>query len=403
MVLLRHLRKRLHQLVMPEVKALPPNELNLYSKSEMAVESEEILPFQEPLKGAYSHGLEEIYALQNIDPSTIKPIAIKEPVRQVEARQGSDRYTLPIDPQLDFDLEGEYRSSMDAFVVHESIRVLNLSMHAEKYLRQHGKRLLKDLIQGDWSLFSRGSGQGHIDEIQSKLVEYLGSRPLKNCRTVDFEALVRSLIPDEERPKHFLLLEKYQLGYLVALTPFENAEVRRYSQEQREICLQESLKLLREERGFQFCQSSLKQVADVFLKPWMRARQGVCRRFELMDRLEQVSDSPKALRFILQFLGDVYGEGHFPFHRGLVPVGDDVFCVDEETFSLFCQVEDRALSYFYKKDLAYPLPELISWLSREYALSWKGFSEGCVEKILRTSRLFHAVKNEKGQLIVRLA
>jgi len=417
MVLLKHLKKhiknQLNQLVMPEIEALSPSALELYSNSNQKNEHpsqnvahySETSSFQDTFKGVYSHGLEEIYTLQDVDVTKIKTFGVQTESQELESQDFNDRYILPKSPQLELSLADEFRSTIDSFILSEPIRVLNLSTHAEKYLKQHGKKVLKDLIDEDWAAFSisKGAGQGHIDEIISKLKEYIGGRTLKDCNTVDFEALIRSLISDDYRTKQYVLLDKYQLGYLITLFPSESVEVRRLSMEQRDSSIQESIKLFRSESGQKFCNLSLQKITDVFIKPWLRGRSGFCRRFELMDRLEQVSNNASAMHHVVKFLADVNSEGHFPFNKLLHVIDHDIFCVDEVSQSSFLRIENTAMTYFYKTNLTYRLEEIISWLSREYASCWKGFPDGYLEKVLRTSKRFYVTKNEKGHLLVHLA
>lgn len=413
MVLLKHIKKQLNQLVMPDIEALPPSALDLYSKASRNNEppspdefvDKEIPSFQETFKGAYSHGLEEIYALQDVDVTKIKTIGSQKAPKEQETKEVCSRYSLPPSQQFELGFEGEFCSTLDSFILYEPISVLNLSAHAEKYLRQHGKSVIGEIVDEDWTAFSmsKGAGQGHIDEIKEKLKQYIAGRPLKCCNTVDFEAFLRTLIPEVDGTKQYLLLERYDLCHLLTLTPSENVEVRRLSTKQRDGFVQESLKHFRTEEKRAFCHSSLQKITDVFIKPWLRGRLGFCRRFELLDRLEQVSESFAAMHQVIRFLSDVYCEGGFPFSQWLPVVDTDIFCVDDLVCNNYSRVENASMSYFYKTDITYNLPELLSWLSREHAVCWTGFPDGFLEKVLRTSKHFHVTKNDKGSLIVRLA
>lgn len=440
MVILKSLKKQFNQFVAPEIEALTEAKINLYGDVQQAaykhdgedasLKTQEVKPttihsklgmskvkkasvsnsaevnaFNELQKNAYSHGLEQIYSLETIDIRTLKTIGTHaEEVVEDEEPSNEERVVIE-SSQLDFDLGGEYRSHIESFTLNEPIHVLNLSPPALKCLRQQGKCVIRDLIFENWNALAvtRGMGQGHIEEIKQKLQAYTKKKSLSCCQSVDFEAWLRCILPEENHAKHHVLLSNYNLSGMISLNPAENVEVRMLPSDKKQAWMMESLEEFTSQDRKEFCLASMVTICDTFIKPWLRGRHGFGKGYELIDRLESVSVNSERMHDVMRFLQDTFYESVFPLRTLLPVVGERLFFVDLDVLDTFVLVEKMALTYFYNKEVEYSITELVTWMSKEFALKWKGFAEGFIEKVLRASEKFRTRKGDSDTLIVALA
>ena len=362
--------------------------------------SQSYASFEDVYKTAYSHGLEAIYALENVDLKTVRRISeeAQKPAAPIIhtpflAEEQSD--------QLEFDFGEEYQKGIDSFVLDEPIQVLGLSRHAEKCLCEHGKTLLRHLHGANLKgfVFLKGMGQGHIDEIQKKLALYVSEHTLYHCHFVDFDSWLRTLTAALNQKKMHVLLEKFQLSESLTLSPAESVEVRRLTLEKRREWIQEIMPELKSQK--QVLQG-ISKIANVFIKPWMRRRLGIATKQELEERLQNCGREPSKVPLILEFLSAIYFEGEFLFKNYFIMSDESLFFVDRSTQSLYSLIVDKALTYFYKEGICYKMGELKLFLMREFAKNWQGFPEGFIEKTLRLSPQFSVRKSENNHLMVRL-
>lgn len=367
--------------------------------------SSSLKSFEEIYKTSYSHGLEAIYAIEKIDLNSIRRIS-EQPGTKASAKPKKQELPTPhvASVQLEFDFGDQYRGWMESFVVREPIQVLGLSRHAEKSLLTNGKHVLRDLIGVDLHsfVFFKGMGQGHIDEIQNKLSQYLNGRALHQCYTVDFVAWLRGWNGFSDRKKAFVCMQPYNLESLFPLSMAESLEVGRLPLDKRQEWTQEVFGELRSKLGKEIT-ADLKKIVDVFVRPWIRNRMGMATKLEILERLQKVSDDPAITNQVFDFLCVVNGNNQFPLNPFLHQVDDNLYCADAsaaETYRLILQV---AHSYFYKSSICYTLPHLVQLIARELACCWQGVSIGFMEKSLRQSSHFHVRKQSDSGLMVSLA
>lgn len=362
--------------------------------------------FEQTYKTAYSHGLEAIYTLENVDIKSIRPIGESQIV-SVQSKNLPEPLpiSIPVDCQPEFDLGSEFCVGIDAFVIKEPIQVLNLSRHAEKCLIESGRKVLGDIIGFNLRelVFLKGMGQGHIDEIQQKLLHYIQGKPLKQCRMIDFASWIRSLVADQDRKKIYVLMQTFELSELFSLTPAESVEVRRLTLEKRQEWIEEMLLLFQTQPKQQSVISDMRKVVDVFFKPWIRQRLGFATNMDLVERLERMSCHPQITLRALSFFSEVYYHFGFPLKDYLHQIDDNLYCADIHVVNDYNRIVDCAITYFYKPDVCYLLDELISLVEREFSRKWEGFPEGFIERVFRLSSLFNVRKGVHGHLEVSLA
>lgn len=365
-------------------------------------ESVFIRNFKEVQKKAYSHGLEAIYKLENVDIRSVR--ALESPLKEAPRKDliKPDFYLAEND-QLDFDFGPKFRNWIPPFFHNEPIQVLGLSRHAEKCLLDHGKHLLRHLINLDIKqfVFLKGMGQGHIEEIKDKLKSYIADRRTDRAFRIDFSGWIRSLssIPISKK-KIFVCMDLYHFSHLFPLPPAELAEIRRLSVEQKSYWIQECLmELLTEQKRMSIIQN-LSAISDVFIKPWVHGRLGFATQDELSERIERLSEDQEAAKNAMQFFSEIYFEKQFPLKSILCQAEENIYCLNENIKKLYLIVINLAKTYFYKSTVSYTLSELKTLITREAALYWIGFAEGFIEKVLRNSSHFIVRKQNSGKLEV---
>lgn len=368
--------------------------------------SPDVSSFEKTYKTAYSHGLEKIYQLENIDIKSVRRISesiadnIVDGIEEIEWLSNAEDVI-----QLEFDFGTGFKTSREHFVNREPIQVLALSKHAEKCLLERGVRVIKDLLEADLRefVFIKGLGQGHIDDIQRKLAGYIQGKSLKDAKQLDFASWLRTLVADSDLKKVCALLEPFGLSDLFTLSPSENVEVRRLSSEKRQEWSRDIRNKLLHDDKIRQLHEDMQDVAEVFIKPWMRGRFGLATEVEILERVLNLSEKPEEGRAVLEFFRVYYFNDKFPFSEFLKVVDDGLLCVDAQAAQIYRDIVEKVKTYFYKRDVRYSLEQLRGFIDCEFASDWCGFSEGCVERILRICPDFRVRKDQTGKLIVKLS
>jgi hypothetical protein len=349
---------------------------------------------------AYSHGLEAIYALENVDIRSIRKLEEQPLSSSVNKPKGILKKTKTSCEQLEFNFGKGFRSCMPSFLLREPIHVLGLSQRAEQCLISHGRLRLGDLVEGEEMglRLLKGMGQGHLDEIFQKLNAYLGGQALERCETIDFAAWLRSLISPTDRKKIHVLLQRYALSDLISLTPGDSVEVSRLDKERRRQWESEAISLFRIAEKEASIRADCQLIVEVFLHRWIAQRLGIAREAEMWERIKRVSEEPICADAVLRFFQEVYYQGVFLFQEGLIGVEQGIYCLDTTVAANYQEVIQCARSYFYRPAIRYPLFQLICFIERELATQWIGMPEGFIEKVLRYSRSFRLHKLPSGHL-----
>lgn len=399
MVILKSLKKQLNQFVTPEFETLVEDAATLVrskSKSEL------------PADNAYSHGLEDIYALENVDPSTIRKLGETDETSKLEEgeKESSTKklYHLAVEKQVELNLGPEHSSYSPSFALNLPLNVLKISETALKSANKAGIRYLKDLIKCNWDelIQTKGVGQGHIEELQSSLKDFVAGRELLYSQTVDCVALLRSLLSEELLLKHHVHLKQYDLQDIVELSPVMYLELKRAPEEMKIRWVKESLSTLKTVDRTELVRSSIERVIMTFITPWLRKRKGFAMTYEVMDRLEQISEDTHLFDKILDCLSCIYFNQQPVISIILPTINDKIVFVDELTKQRFREVEQKILSYFYKPDLSYSMKELVIWVFRELASNWIDVDAQTIEKVITHSSVFKIWKNQLGELKVCL-
>lgn len=350
--------------------------------------------FEEVYKTSYSHGLEAIYALENVDIKSVRRIETHP--QPIQKKPEIERKTF-VSQQENLDLGEEFRGWIPSFVFKEPIHVLEISKHAEKILLENGIYKLKELKDAQVKNFAflRGMGQGHIEEIRQKLNTYLEGQHLDRCIKVDFKSWLKSLVGALDRKKVCALLQSYDLAHHFSLTPSENVEIRKLTFEKKQEWKEELIQKMTMPEQKKNVFEDMQKVFKAFIKPWVLQRGGFASHDELMEKLLRASTDSTTCTNVLQLFKDVYFHQDF-FSCFLHQIDPGIYCTDEYNACNYELIVDKACSYFYKTSVYYTLPELVSHLEREFSKAWIGFPDGYVEKVLRLSPTFRTRKGPLG-------
>jgi hypothetical protein len=363
------------------------------TRKEKSVQSQGFFhSFEETFKQAYSHGLEKIYALKNVDITTVRPI---EQHHSNHSKISPNNGEKPIETHqenevLEFDFGEKYRTWIEPFFLQEPIQVLNLSRRAENGLLSIGKYHLKDLI----------ALTGH-DEVQKQLLAYLQGRSMQSCRQIQVRSWILSLTVGLERKKCAVCLEPYQLMEGLMLSSAEKAQIRRLDLAIKKEWQESALAEFRSNARAAQVHRDMQRVVNALIIPWMQGRCGIATEGELVERVHILSDISEEAQKAMRFFGDTYYHQRFPLGEYLYQVEKGIYCSDEVHAQNYHDLIQKVRTYFYKPGIVYQLTELSALILREFAREWRGFSDGFVEAVLRRSTLFRVRKGKLG-LEVRL-
>lgn len=353
--------------------------------------------FDEVLKTSYSHGLESIYKIENIDLKTIRKlggyesIAEKKPELRVEE--------VSITEELSLDLGPVHSGYISSFVVREPLQSLRLSKHTEKSLLDLGMLTLQDLRQADLSqlVYVKGMGQGHIVEVKEKLVQYLAGKSLDKSHLIDFSSWVKSLIGELEPKTAWIILNNYGLADEVTLSPLESVELKKITIEKRQELAGLARKKIASPDKVKEVRERLSEIESVFLRPWINARFGVATELELMERLEKMSLKPSLAGKALKFIQEIYTEG------GLfnLPKDNTLHFSDVEYLSQFCKIEDAVRSYLWNSNAEILYLDLLKWLRKDFSKKWTYLEEKHLYKVISLSSKFTRKKLLSGDLLIK--
>ncbi len=334
----------------------------------------------------YTDGFEAIYALEEVNLKTVRKLVADkvEEAPQVVVE-------LVEEPQAQFEFVGEER--MDSLRLKEPVRMLRLSPQAERVLVAAGKKTLGDLASLEGV---KGLGQGHIDEIRAKRGPLVARTPV-----VEWKSLVHALLGWLDKKAQGCFLEGYGLEGLVSMNSAETTMLKHMSADQRQTLVVEGREAWAMGKGL--IETTMSQVRDAFLIPWMRSRGGFSSEEELLERLLRVSDDPVKARPIVRMIAQESFAGAFPFAEGLVEAEKGLYCTEESIRDAFILVVGRAKSYFYKPGLSYPLNQLVGYLAQEFGQRWQSFHETFVVNALRRSHSFRVRKGSQHHLVIRLS
>jgi hypothetical protein len=366
-----------------------------------------VMSFEETYKTAYSHGLEVIYSLENVDLKTIRRIEENAPLNEKVSVESQPINPNPdsLDMQQELDLGEDFRNWVEPYFMNEPIQVLGLSFQAEACLIEHGIKKLSQLLEHNFRdyVFMKGMGQGHIDEVKKKLDKYIGNRSQKHAHTIDFKSLILSISLGIGFKKLSLYLKHFQLANIVPLSHTEKIEIKSFDFSKDDNLRKDVTEAFHSETRRSELMLQLEKIAKVFIIPWMRSRGGIATEDEIIERIDKVSDSSQTTQLYLDFISQTFTQGEFPFSSFLYRPEEKVYCSSKMVEMAYRDILNTTFSYFYKSENNYSLPELTRFLLKEFCKQWKDYSEELIRECINRSHYFDIIRAESGKLRIVIA
>lgn len=351
----------------------------------------------------YSHGLEKIYALETIDPKSVKPLTLDPKIDLPDPAALHPQVSVNSPAQFEFDFGACWRNWITPCCLMEPLQVLGLAPQAEKVLINQGIKTLGDLIQAD-NLNLRqikGLGQGHIDELQHKTKSYFGFQNSKCTHLVDLGAWLRGIVANLEPKKAFVLLEKYGLSQALQIPAYLNIEIKRLTESGKEKIAADALLFIKQTMK-EHILKRWEEITFAFFIPWLNKRQNIDLFEDLLERFECICIQTGWAQAMEVFLRDIF-DVPFAFEAILPKIMDQSFVSEKQDVEYFCTIYSMAEAYFYSPRVSYPLVDLVYYIQRELAKKWIASNPLTIEKALLCNPSFLAYQNQDGIQVIAQA
>lgn len=324
----------------------------------------------------YSHGFESIYAFETIDTSSIR----------VMSATPSPAVTQSIESLALSRHDAEFsfvKSSITPFFLKESIEILKLSSHAERFLRSLGHELIQDLLTLDFNdmTFLRGLGQGHIEEIRTKLKAFIKGRPIEHSTSVDYLSWARSLFRGMDKRVVGVAFEKFGLVDHLPLTTSERIEIKKLPQERKQEWFYQFKETCRTHHDA--FDDHLKTIFEAFVKPWMLGRGGFASSEELRELAWRLGEDCHESQSVLALFSELFCDGAHPFFRMKESSISGVYVAHAPAERLLRCITKVLSTYFYESDVVYELEVLADWVEREFACAWIDLNREHLKRAIR--------------------
>jgi hypothetical protein len=337
----------------------------------------------------YSHGFESIYAFETIDPSSVRVMSAAPPTAASQVLDVKE--PLVADPDLPF-----VKSSISPFFLKESVEILKLSSHAERFLRSSGHETIEQIMTLDFSDMSllRGLGQGHIEEIRSKLKEFVRGRSLNNRVCVDYISWARSLFNGMDKRVVGVAFERYGLSDALPMSLTEKVEIKKLPQEKKQdwFCHFKSTCKSHHEAF----DRDLHRVMEAFVLPWMLGRGGFASTVELKELSWRLGESREESESVLALFAELFSDGAHPFCSLPESCIAGIYTANQSTQKMIRCINKVLDTYFYAPGLVYALDELAGWCEREFACAWINLDREVFCRVVRQSRNYQTLLHRKG-------
>lgn len=329
---------------------------------------------------AYSHGLEKIYALEAVDINSVKLISqYKSSLKKEES------HFEKIEQYL-FDFGPGFRSWIQTLVWQEPISVLGLSHHSERFLLEAKRCLLAD-IRGD-HLLQIGLGQGHIDEISSKLQHY--TKGVKERSSLFFiGSFIKVLTRFTESEALYAVLKRHGLE---ALCSFCRLHCR-LSAEKIEKLQRETISIWRKTEVLDLFAQILQECFDALIKPWMRQRGGIASLAEVLERWSAVSVPSEHLPSFAALTKEILGDSGLPLFSI-----EGIYCADQWIVEKCHHVLSCAKSYFVHKNSFYLVKHIVELVQRDLFQDFVEIEAEFILNVLCRSKTFR-VRRAKERIV----
>lgn len=168
-----------------------------------------------PSSSSYLKDIEKIYSFENIDPTSVKKISSKNPTEK------QNKEIPQQDPFLDLFPTASFRFKEQEPL--ESLQLAPFTMKAIRTLALKNVGELQKMLMGDRSRM-RSIGQGHVDEIESKVNQFLKKALQPNTPKADLASCLRCVLAPLSSKEQARIALVYGLKSLCFLAHGEEKE-----------------------------------------------------------------------------------------------------------------------------------------------------------------------------------
>lgn len=344
---------------------------------------------------SYSHGFESIYAFETIDTSSIRVMNVSPPPAETLVLAASE--TLSPELELPF-----VKSTISPFFLQESVEILKLSSHADRFLRSSGYETIEQILKLDFSDMSllKGLGQGHIEEIRTKLKEFVRGRSLHNRSCVDYISWARALFNGMDKRVVGVAFEKFDLADALPMSLTEKMEIKKLPQEKKQDWLCHFKNTCKSHR--ELFDQHLSAVLETFVAPWMLGRGGIASTAELKEFAWRIGECQQESESVLALFAELFCDGAHPFCRLQESCIAGVYVANEAAKKMVRCIHNVLKSYFYQPALTYELDELASFCEREFACAWINLDREVFYRVVRQAKDYQTFFRRKGNCYIEV-
>lgn len=323
----------------------------------------------------------------------------KEQEKQVDDFQKPEAIS-----QMEFDFGQGFRHWLPSAVLEQPIQTLELSPLAYRALDHKGMRFIGDLLDKHGQVYGRfeGLGQGHIDEIRSKVAQLTCGRELIYNFQLEPESWVQSLFADSDKVGAYLYLKPFSLETLIKLNKEQEVSVKHLFDDQKKQHVQAIDHMLSHSEKKSYIEKKIKEVFSAFILPWVQQRGGLVKSYEVKERWLNISNKRLLAGRLWDFLEKVYFSEQDIYGLSLLCIEKGkVYAIDKLALKNYRLIMKIVSSYFYTPEVTYELNDLVRLIGRESSWYWKKFPEGFVEKAILFSGELQKSRSTKGDLMIQ--
>lgn len=347
---------------------------------------------QNPTISPYSHWLEDIYKLEKVDVKSIRKFEQPQVATKSNTVAKQDFNEIESDPKLN--LGPKFSNWMLPYLFDEPIQLLNLSKQVEKFLLDHDVVTIKNLQESPYIKNERPAlGQAFINEIQTKLKDYLQQYRNEKTDRIDFLSLLRASIGSLDRKKLYVALEPQGLHHWVTLSLSEKNELKKLNQNVKDEWQRSVKGDLVNNRYFK---NALKQVFENWGYHFLLQRAGFATLDELIEYLILRAEDQDAAFALLHWI-----KAEFAWET-IIEKDQHLFFASKEIKKEVQSLYQELLSYFPTSQF-YKFDELAEIVQKEYCKSWKKLERSTIFHLVARIEDFKLSRDNRGTWLISLS
>lgn len=328
----------------------------------------------------YSHGFENIYSYETIDPASVRTLKETKPTQKqpFEVLQEKEAGVIPT---LNL-----FRSSTKLFREKEPLDSLQVSPFAMKALKAFSIETvgqLYDLLLHNKTAL-RSIGQSHLDELENKMKRFLSHAEEEGSYTVDMHSCIRLVLSKLPMKEKALIATLCHLKPYCFLPASEEKEadlvLRKLSKSSQEEFFQKMIPHMTNS-----LYEALAILSSSFLKPLLQKRGGIASTHTVEQALITASNVPThgEMHLIQSFFQNILSVKEKPwFALPFEYIQPCFLSLSKEKALLGEEVLQLAQTFLDMTKTPPSLPELGRYIWRNQVKHWNPLDESTIEELL---------------------